>query len=187
MYDIEVIFMKKQRLFSLVQLFLAPILVILLGVLLVMNPDSASVLISRVLGWVLTGIGIIAGIIALFSDRNRVGKLIGAAGFLLIGSILCARPLLLAAVSGRIIGLLLLADGLADLFNAYRRGIRGLMPLIVAILGGILLLMPMTASRLVFRLCGLVVLVIGCAMLFDRIRHPRLHRGKDDPNIIDAL
>ena len=179
--------MKKQDIFSLVQLFMAPVLVILLGVLLVINPDSASVLISSVLGWVLSGIGVIAGIIALFSDRNRVGKLIGAAGFLLIGSILGSRPLLLASFAGRIIGLLLLADGLADLVNAHRRGIRGLMPLIVAILGSILLLMPMTASRLVFRLCGLVVLVIGCAMLFDRIRHPRLNRGKDDPNIIDAL
>ena len=108
-------------------------------------------------------------------------------GFLIVGSILGTRPLLLAAFAGRIIGLLLLADGLADLINAHRRGIRGLMPLIIAILGGILLLMPMTASRLVFRLCGLVVLVIGGAMLFDRIRHPRLSRGKDDPNIIDAL
>lgn len=179
--------MKKQDIFSLVQLFLAPALVILLGVLLLINPDSASVLISKVLGWALTGVGIISGIIALFSERRKTGKLVSAAVLLICGSVLSARPLLLAAFAGRIIGLLLLADGLADLFNAYRRGIRGLMPLIVAILGGILLLMPMTASRLVFRLCGLVVLVIGCAMLLDRIRHPRLNRGNDDPNIIDAL
>jgi len=179
--------MKKQDIFSLIQLFLAPVLVILLGVLLVMNPDSASVLISKVLGWILTGVGAVSLLIALFSDRHRGGKIIGAAVPLIFGSILCARPLLLAAFAGRIVGLLLLIDGLTDLFNAYRRGVRGLMSLIIAILGGILLLMPMTASRLVFRLCGLVVLVIGCAMLFDRIRHPRLHRGKDDPNIIDAL
>ena len=183
----EVNFMKKQEIFSLLQLFLAPALVVFLGLLLLVSPDSASVLISRFLGWVLTGMGVISGIIALFSQRNRVGKLMGAAGLLLCGSILSARPLLLAAFAGRIIGLLLLADGVADLFNAYRRGVRGLMPLIVAVLGGILLLMPMTASRLVFRLCGLVVLIIGCAMVFDRIRHPRLSRGKDDPNIIDAL
>lgn len=179
--------MKKQDIFSIIGLFLAPVLMILLGALLVISPDSASVLLSRILGWVLTILGIFSGIAALLADRRRVGKLIGAAVLLICGSVLCARPLLLAFYAGRLIGLMLLLDGLADLFAARRAGIRALMPLIASILGGVLIVMPMSASRLVFRLCGLMVLIIGCAMLFDRIRRPRLNRGKEDSRIIDAL
>jgi len=103
------------------------------------------------------------------------------------GGVLSARPLLLAAFAGRVVGLLLFIDGVGDMINAHRRGIRFLMPLLVTVLGGILVLMPMTASRLVFSLCGLLVTVTGIFMLLDRLRHRRLPKGEDDPNIIDAL
>lgn len=177
--------MKKKEILSAVQLYLAPVLVIVLGVLLLINPDSASVLISRVLGAVLTVLGVIFGITALFSERRRVGKLITALCILMGGGILSARPLLLAAFAGRVVGLLLFADGIGDLINARRSGAGSLMSLLVTVLGGVLILMPMGASRLVFRLCGLVVAVIGVAMLTDRLRHRRLPGG--DSNIIDAL
>lgn len=177
--------MKKQDILSVISLFLAPVLVILLGLLLLINPDSASVLISKILGWGLTAIAVVTGIIALFSDRGRVGKLIGAAVLFGFGGVLLARPLLLASFAGRIIGLLLILDGVPDILNAHRRGVRFLMPVVVTALGIVLVLMPMTASRLVFSLCGLVVAFIGVAMLLDRIRKPRLNRGKDS-NIIDV-
>ena len=179
--------MKKNDVFSLLQLYLAPVLVILLGVLLLINPDSASVLISKLIGSLLTLIGIGFGIAALVSDRGRTGKLIMALCVFSCGGILTANPLLLASFAGRVVGLLLLLDGLGDMINAHRRGIRGLMPLIVTILGGVLVLMPMTASRLVFGLCGLVVTIIGVVMLLDRVRNRRLPAGDNDPNIIDAL
>ena len=100
-------FVKKKEILSAVQLYLAPVLVIVLGVLLLINPDSASVLISRVLGAVLTVLGVIFGITALFSERRRVGKLITALCILMGGGILSARPLLLAAFAGRVVGLLI--------------------------------------------------------------------------------
>lgn len=179
--------MKKNDILSVLQLYLAPVLVILLGVLLLINPDSASVLISRLLGGLLTLLAIFFGIAALISDRGRAGKLILALALFACGGILSRNPLLLASFAGRVVGLLLLLDGLGDMINAQRRGVRFLMPLIVTILGAVLVLMPMTASRLVFSLCGLVVTVIGVIMLLDRIRNRRLPGGDNDPNIIDAL
>lgn len=179
--------MKKQDILSLLQLYLAPVLVILLGLLLLVSPDSASVLVSRVLGWGLTAVGVISLVVALFSSRHKTGKLIGAGVLLLCGSVLAARPLLLASVAGRLIGVLLVMDGVSDMINAHRRGIRGLMPLIVTVLGVILVVLPMTASRLVFRLCGLAITVVGAVMLFDRIRHPRLGGSSEKPDVIDAL
>lgn len=179
--------MKKQDVFSLVQLFLAPVLVILLGLLLLVNPDSASVLLSKLMGGMLMLVAVIVGVTALFSERRRVFKLVCAVLILNCGIVLTQNPLLLASFAGRLVGLLLFIDGLGDLLNARRCGIRGLMPLIVTILGGVLILMPMTASRLIFGLCGLLVTIVGVVMLLDRVRHPRLNRSDDDPNIIDAL
>lgn len=178
--------MKKNDILPLLQLYLAPVLVILLGVLLLINPDTASILISRLLGGVLTILGIGFGIGALMSSR-KTGKLILALGFLAAGSILNFNPLLLASFAGRIVGLLLLIDGIGDLMNARRQGIRGLMPLIVTMLGAVLTLMPMTASRLVFSLCGLLVAITGIVMLLQRLRRGRLPGRDHDPNIIDAL
>lgn len=177
--------MKKQDILSAVQLFLAPVLVILLGLLLLINPDSASVLLSKLMGGLLILVAFIVGVAALFSQQRRIFKLICAFLILNCGIILTRNPLLLASFAGRVVGLLLFIDGLGDMLNAHRRGIRGLMPLLVTVLGGVLILMPMTASRLVFSLCGLAVTVIGIVMLLDRLRR-KLPEG-DDPNIIDAL
>lgn len=178
--------MNKKNILSAIQLYLAPALVILLGLLLLINPDSASVLLSKLIGSILILVAVVFGAAALFSEK-KVLKLILAILTLNCGIVLTRNPLLLASFAGRLVGLLLFVDGLGDLFNAHRNGIRGLMPLIVTILGGILILMPMTASRLVFSLCGLAVAIIGVLMLLDRIRHRRLPGGDNDPNIIDAL
>lgn len=180
--------MKKHDILSAIQLLLAPVLVILLGLLLLINPDSASVLLSKLVGSLLILVAAVLGIAALFSEQRKVLKLVLAALVLNCGILLIRNPLLLASFAGRVVGILLLVDGLGDMITAHRRGVRFLMPLLVAILGGVLVLMPMTASRLVFGLCGLAVTVIGIFMLLDRLRHPRLPGGEnDDPNIIDAL
>lgn len=178
--------MKKQDILSAVQLYLAPVLVILLGLLLMVSPDTASALISRILGAALSLVGLVLAVIALFSDRGRVGKLVFALAILACGGVLSANPLLLASFAGRIVGLLLLVDGIGDMINARIQGVRFFMPLLVTVLGAILVLMPMTASRLLFGLCGLAVTAIGIFMLLDRVRR-RLPGGKNDSNIIDAL
>ncbi len=179
--------MRKNDILSLIRLILTPILVMLLGLLLFVNPDSASILIAKILSWGLTAVAIGCGIAALVSGRGRVGKLLLAVGLFATGAFLGRNPLLVASFTGRVIGILLLIDGLQDIFAARAQGMTFLMPLIVAAIGGVLILMPMTASRLVFSLLGLIVLILGGMMLLSRIRTRRLSGGSDDPNIIDAL
>lgn len=176
--------MKKNDILSWTRLLLAPVLVILLGLLLLVNPDSASALISRLLGWLLAILAVGFGIAALVSDRGRTGKVIAAIALAVGGGVLTRNPLLLASFAGRVVGILLMIDGVQDILNARRRGVRFLLPMIVTVMGAVLVLMPMTASRLVFSLCGLVVMIIGIMMLLDRLRKPRLSGGKSD--IIDA-
>ena len=66
--------MKKEDIFAKIRVFLAPVLVILLGLTLLFNPDSASALISRIIGGVLGLIAIGFGISAIASSQGRAGK-----------------------------------------------------------------------------------------------------------------
>lgn len=176
--------MKKYDIPALTRLLLAPVVVILLGLVLLVNPDTASVLISKLLGALLAILAIGCGIAALVSPQGRAGKVVCAIFLAVCGGVLSRNPLWLASFAGRVVGILLVIDGVQDIFVARSRGVRFLMPVVVTLLGAILVLMPMTASRLVFSLCGLVVTVVGVVMLLDRLRKPRL---KDGGDIIDAL
>lgn len=176
--------MTKQEILSLVKLLLAPVLVILLGLILIINPDSATALISKILGGILILMAIGTGISAIFNERGRVGKGIFAVILAVAGGWLNSNPLALAAWIGRIIGVLLVIDGVQDILELRKQGKSFLLPLIVTVIGAVLVLMPMTTSRLVFALCGVVVLLVGVAMLLDRLKSkPRLKSGGD---IIDA-
>lgn len=177
--------MKKQEILSLLKLFLAPALVIALGVILIIHPDTASALISKIIGWIIILIAVGTGVSAIFNAKGRIAKGITAVVMAVVGGWLVNNPLALAAWIGRIIGILLVIDGIEDIFQLRRRGMSFLMPLIITVVGAILVLMPMTTSRLVFTLCGIVVLIAGVGMLVERLKHKRLNGPSDD--IIDAL
>ena len=178
--------MKKREVLSLLYQLASPIAVILVGLLLIISPDSASAMISRLLGWAvfLTGVGF--GTAAIITRRGTAGKIITALACLSLGSFLLANPLMLAAWIGRIIGLLLILRGGRDFFRSARQGGR-VLSLVTAVLGLVLLVLPMTTSRLVFSACGVVILLVGVAMLLERLREKRYLDDGGDPNIIDAL
>ena len=179
--------MKKQDILSLVQLLLVPVLLILLGLILVVNPDTASVLISKLLGYVLTLCAIGAGIAAIFSRTKKAMKVICAVVLAMVGGWLMMHPLWLTAWVSRFLGMLILVNSGMDLIFALKQNRNVIFHAAAAAIGALLILMPMSASRLVFTLCGVAVLVIGGVMFLERIRGRRwLHEG-DDPNIIDAL
>lgn len=179
--------MKKEELFAKIQLLLTPVLIIVLGLVLVFCPDSASALIAKILSWILGLIAIGFGISALLNAQGRAGKVVGAIVCAVIGGWLGNNPLVLAAWFGRIIGIVLILDGVQDMGNNRRQGRRFLLPLLVTAMGAVLVLMPMTASRLLFALCGIVVLTIGVVMLLDRLKGRRQLPYSGDSDIIDAL
>lgn len=179
--------MKKQDILSLVRLLLVPVLLILLGLILVVNPDTASALISRLIGHVLVLCAIGTGISAVLGPQKKVLKGICSVVLAVVGGWLMAHPLWLVAWISRFLGLLIMVNSGMDLAYAIRQKRNAVFYAGATAVGAILVLMPMSASRLVFTLCGVAVLVIGGVMLFDRIRGRRWLAEGDDPNIIDAL
>lgn len=175
--------MKKQDILQYISLLAAPTALWIVGIILLVHPDSAAALISRVLGWGLFLVGIGCGLSAIFRPGSTAIKIIGAIVFLCIGSWLIRNPLALAAMAGVVVGILLVIKGAQELFRGFGRG----WSVVEMVLGVMLALLPLTTSRLVFSLCGLVMTVAGILMTVDRIRRARLDSGDNDPNIIDAL
>ena len=179
--------MKKQDVLSLLNLLLVPALLILLGLVLVVNPDAASAMIAGVIGYILIAGAVIGAIATAFSPRGKIGKGLFSIGLAAVGLWLVQNPLILAAWIGRFVGVLILLNSLPDLIYAHKQGRSILFHGISGLAGIVLILLPMTTSRLLFSACGAVVLVIGAVMFFDRIRGRRWLSAGEDPNIIDAL
>lgn len=179
--------MKKNSFLQLLYQLASPLAVILLGLVLVICPDTATALVARILGWILTVIGIGFGIAAIIDRDHAIRKGVTAVGFACVGGWLTANPLILAAWLGRMLGLLITARGIRDLMLHASYGYSRLLALITAAVGVVLMVLPLTTSRLVFSVCGIVVLLLGVGMLLDRLKQLRyLPRGNDN-NIIDAL
>ena len=177
--------MKKQDLFSLLSLLLVPCLLILLGLILVVNPDAASAMVAGTIGYILIAAAVIGGIAAMVSSRGKIGKALFSVALAMIGIWLVQNPLILAAWIGRVLGILIIINVLPDLVYAVKQKRSFLFHALAVVAGGVLVMLPMTASRLVFSACGLGILAAGAWLLWERIRNRQL--PPDRPDIIDAL
>ena len=178
--------MNKEKVFALIRELFAPAALILLGAVLLFNPDSASALISKLLGYGMIAVAIGFGIAAIASPSGRTGKSVTAVILAVVGGWLMNNPLALAAWVGRLVGILLVVDGIQDILHRKNQGQRFFLPMVATLIGAVLILLPMTTTRLVFSLCGAVVLIIGIVMLLDRLKG-RKQLKSGDSNIIDAL
>ena len=163
--------MKKKDVQSMVRLMLTPVLMVILGIVLVVRPDSASALVGKVLGWVLlvVGIGLLVESIAVKElTTSRILFVVVAAA---LGLWLVRNPLILVRA-------------VQDIINAARWKCGMKYALLSAIIGGLLILLPMTTSRAVWVIVGLLVIVVGVLMAIDRLKPGKLLG--DGGNIIDA-
>lgn len=177
--------MKKHQISEFVSRFATPVVLIVLGLVLVFCPDTASALISKVVGWGLLMAGIVVAVAMVVDSDWSVSKVLTVLTLVILGRWLMTHPLAWAAWGGRIIGLLLLLRGIRDFTQSVLTQGK-VLSILTAVLGLVLILMPMTASRMVFSLCGVVILAVGGGMLAERVWEKK-NGEDDDPNIIDAL
>lgn len=183
--------MKKENIKKMIPQMLVPALLTALGVILLVSPDSATILASRIIG----------GTLILIGAEKAFGKLQGQkvyGGWLLtfvccfLGLFIMIQPLVLAEALGRFLGILLVIRGVGDVKKAaicrdsglpYKRTMT--IALITAIAGFVLAALPMTLTRTILRLCGLAVGLIGIMNILEKSEAAKqLEAG--DPNIIDA-
>lgn len=157
-----------------------PVVLGIVGLILILRPDSASLLVGKILGWVLVAAGAAVGVSALQNRDSMVYRVLIALGCLWIGFWMLRNPLLFASGLCRIAGLLLVIRGWQDRKLGWNRTLSTVM-----VIGGAVLLFAMDSYRLVTLICGGVCL--GLAVLLGIARYRRLPGGEsDDPNIIDV-
>ena len=169
----------KDTILSVIRLIATPVLLMVLGLILLIHPDSASALVAQILGWVFA-------VSAIAGHFDTLGKVLSAVCCFAVGAWLLRNPLMLAAGLGRLAGILLVVRGIQDILNASRYHYGILPAVITTILGAVLIALPMTTSRVVISLCGLLVLIVGIAILVDRLKNRR-PKEPSESDIIDAL
>lgn len=186
--------MKKFDIPKLINLYAAPVLTIILGLVLLFNPDSASELAAKLLAWALIIIGAGFGFAAGFGEAShRTNHILWAAVFLIAGFWLLRNPLALAKVIGRVLGLVLMIQGARDIhmqlrFHSGRIVLSAglLFSAATVLVGLVLLLLPMSTSRIFFTICGIVLICVGAAELIDRYRTKGYLNDGGDSDIIDV-
>jgi uncharacterized membrane protein HdeD (DUF308 family) len=183
--------MKKYTVPQLITLLGMPALTVVLGLILLVNPDIASVLIGKVLGW-----ACVLGAL-VFAFRSRSGNNRPAvAGSVILGALgvwMLTNPLFLAGIMGRVLGFYLLLRGLQDgrmdlKMNSGKVIISTslILAAVMALIGLVLILVPLATSRMVFSIIGILMICVGIAECADRIRGRKLLDEGSDPNIIDV-
>lgn len=166
------------------------VLMIVFGLLLAMNPDIASAMVSTVLGWAIIAAGV-AMLISGFTAGENMGSIVMGAVLLIAGSWLHRHPMMIASVLGVILGVVVLKQGWQAAKDAQRIKHGGGMWIPGAVLavaelliGARLIFSPLSISRLVLTVAGIAMVVCGVCNLVAYHKSTQYIPGQG--HIIDA-
>lgn len=161
------------------------IFMILCGGLLLFFPDSAVALVTKIVAWVLVGIGVFKVMRNMKDSATYWGDWVYAVLCFLLGGYLLVNPLAISDTIGRLLGILLMIHGGNGLLRS-RYGSGKAIGILTAVAGAVLILIPRTLINTLLSVAGLVLLIVGIINLVDKVRHNRYLEDGGDPNIIDA-
>jgi len=185
---------KKYTVSQLIPLLAVPVMMVLLGLVLLFSPDTASALVGKLIAWlcILAGLALGAGVFFAVPPR-RNDRIIWAVICLAAGVWLLCNPLTIAKFLGRVLGCALMILGARPVVENIRY--HGGKPVIsrqlmisiaVPIAGAVLMILPMIASRLVFKLVGILLICIGVVQGLDKLQGRKQLDAGQDPHIIDV-
>jgi hypothetical protein len=189
-----VISVKKYTPAELFRLLAGPAVPVLLGLVLLFSPDTASAFVGKLLGWfaVLAAAGFGAGAL-LGSGSGRNNRIIWAVVCFAGGMWLLRNPLTVARFLGRVLGITLMIRGgqsVADNIRYREKKLlicRGLiLGAVTLLIGMVLTVLPLASSRMFFNILGIILICLGVAQAADKLRGRKLLDEAEDPNIIDV-
>ena len=186
--------MKNFDFGKLLPLDLGSIVMIVLGGILLFNPDFGSAALSGILGWCLVAAGAFGLLVSILSKPRLEAAILPSALALMLGIYVLKNPLALAKVLGYALGILLLSQGLPGFLEAKKVQKMGgpylgslFLSCAMSVIGLRLILKPLTTSRLVMTLVGAFLIACGIVNIIQHRKALRLLEEYDyDPNIIDA-
>jgi uncharacterized membrane protein HdeD (DUF308 family) len=186
--------MKKYTISQLVPLLAVPALTVILGLVLLFSPDTASALVGRLVAWgcilgcVFFGFGAFYGV-----PTRRGSRILWAVICLAAGIWMLNHPLTVARFLSRVLGFALVLQGARSIGDNIRNTGKQIVISQSLILGGVtmvigavLVFLPMASSRIIFSILGVLLIGIGIAQGVDNIRGRNLLEAGDNPKIIDV-
>ena len=157
--------------------------ILLCGLVLTFNPEGATVLVTKFVGWALVAIFAIKLIKLAVGDRLHWGRDAFYSGACMcIGVILLAKPMIIANLIGRTIGIILMVWGL----SAMKDGHSKLTAILTVAAGLVLVCIPATLTNALLTICGVIMVVIALVNIISRFRERKRITGSENPRIIDA-
>ena len=157
--------------------------VLLCGLVLTFNPEGATVLVTKFIGWALVIICAIKLIKLAVGDRLHWGRDAFYSGCCIaVGVILLTKPLIIANLIGRTIGIILMVWGLSALKDGYSK----LIAILTAAAGLVLVCIPASLTNTLLIICGVIMIATAAVNIVAVIRAQKKLPGSD-PDIIDAL
>ena len=157
--------------------------ILLCGLVLTFNPEGATVLVTKFVGWALVAIFAIKLIKLAVGDRLHWGRDAFYSGACIaVGVILLAKPMIIANLIGRTIGIILMVWGL----TAMKDGRSKLTAVITVAAGLALVCIPASLTNALLALCGIIMVAIAVMNIVSNVKERKRIAGREDPNIIDA-
>ena len=158
--------------------------ILLCGLVLTFNPEGATVLVTKLVGWALVVICAAKLIKLAVGDRLHWGRDAFYSGACIaVGVILLAKPMIIANLIGRTIGIILMVWGLAAMKDGHSK----LTAAITFAAGLVLVCIPASLTNTLLTLCGVIMTATALVNIVAIIRARKRLTGGDDPNIIDAV
>ena len=159
------------------------LLILLCGLELTFNPEGATAAATKLLGWALVIIFAIKLINLAVGDRLHWGRDAFYSGACIaVGVILLAKPLIIANLIGRTMGIILMVWGL----TAMKDGRSKLTAVITVAAGLALVCIPASLTNALLTLCGIIMVAIAVMNILSRIKERKRIGGSGDPKIVDA-
>ena len=173
--------MDKRKLKELGKRYGSGAFLILCGAVLILFPDHAVSLVTKLMAWVLVATGVY-NVIKLILTRSLSHNPIWTVLYLLVGGYMLSHPMVIADMLGRILGLFLVSQGVSDMTHSTHPRAKNL-GLLTLIAGIVLVVLPRTLTDTLLGLVGLVLIIVGIINLLGKSGRSL---PKGDPNIIDA-
>lgn len=173
--------MDKRKLKELGKRYGIGAFLILCGAVLILFPDHAVSLVTKLMALVLVATGIY-NVIKLILTRNLSHNPIWTVLYLLVGGYMLSHPMVIADMLGRILGLFLVSQGVSDMTHSAHPRAKNL-GLLTLIAGIVLVVLPRTLTDTLLGLVGLILIIVGIINLLGKSGRAL---PKGDPNIIDA-
>ena len=157
--------------------------ILLCGLVLTFNPEGATVLVTKLVGWALVVICAAKLIKLAVGNRLHWGRDAFYSGACMcVGVILLAKPMIIANLIGRTIGIILMVWGL----TAMKDGRSKLTAVITVAAGLALVCIPASLTNALLALCGIIMVAIAVMNIVSNVKERKRIAGREDPNIIDA-